>query len=184
MSVLRRHIPTCCACVIHCAAGNCVCLYLMQLSFRFAWNLVEEFLQNLLPDCSFHENRLETAVISATVPKDPTDSQYMFPETSAEVAQIFLRQRVILYKLSCHSCNYGILIGWSPYNPWAMGIHKFHRRYTQRCLAILEKHQRPNDVDWKTVVRTPMHQYQLDCCRQRRFTFRRLRSTIVDVPRL
>jgi hypothetical protein len=53
--------------------------------------LVEECLQNLLTDFSFRENRLATAVISAIVGMDPTDSQEMLPETSAEIVQIILR---------------------------------------------------------------------------------------------
>jgi len=51
-----------------------VCLHLLQISFRFGWNLVGECLQNWLNVCSFRENHLETVVISAIVGLDPTDS--------------------------------------------------------------------------------------------------------------
>lgn len=51
----------------------------------------KEYLQNLLTDRSFREHRLETAVISAIVCMDPTNSQEMLPETSDEIVQIILR---------------------------------------------------------------------------------------------
>jgi len=60
--------------------------------FLLIWmEFVQECTQNLLTDCSFRGNRLETAVISAIVGMDPTDSQEILPETSAEIVQIILR---------------------------------------------------------------------------------------------
>jgi hypothetical protein len=60
--------------------------------FFLIWmEFVQECIQNLLTDCSFRGNRLETAVISAIVGMDPTDIQEILPETSAEIVQIILR---------------------------------------------------------------------------------------------
>jgi hypothetical protein len=44
---------------------------------------------------------------------------------------------------SFHSCNYGIFIGWCPYNPWTICIYKCRRCYTScltETLLQLSKH--------------------------------------------
>jgi hypothetical protein len=67
-------------------------LHVFTTVFLLIWmEFVQECIQNLLTDCSFRGNRLETAVISATIGMDPTDSQEILPETSAETVQIILR---------------------------------------------------------------------------------------------
>ena len=80
--------------MLYLGAQQKLCLYTLQFSFRFGWNLIQEWLQNLLTDCSFREGRLKTAVISAIVGFDPTDSQEILPETSIAIVQFILRQRV------------------------------------------------------------------------------------------
>jgi hypothetical protein len=55
--------------------------------------------------------------------------------------------------LSFHSWKYDTFVCWRPYSPWAIWIHKYHRRYTSCFTETLL--QSPKHISiWMTSIRT------------------------------